>query len=97
MMVFGTMASRFNDDGVTALYQALLPKLKEFGLKAGEGKLPIATTRHSTNQTPIVPPQRVRYLAEISETVHAYKKRAIEHAKLAREIQQLRETAAHAA
>ena len=24
MMVFGTMASRFNDDGVTALYQALL-------------------------------------------------------------------------
>ena len=35
----------------------------------------------------------MRYLAEISETVHAYKKRAIEHAKLAREIQQLRETA----
>ena len=93
MAVFGTMASRFNDDGVTALYQAILPKLKEFGLKAGEGKLPIAATRHSTNQTPIVPPQRVRYLAEISETVHAYKKRAIEHAKLAREIQQLRETA----
>ena len=91
-MVFGTMASRFNDDGVTALYQALLPKLKEFGLKVGEGKLPIADTRHSTNQTPIVPPQRVRYLAEISETVHAYKKRAVEHAKLAREIQQLRET-----
>ena len=93
MAVFGTMAARFNDDGVTALYQAILPKLKEFGLKAGEGKLPIAATRHSTNQTPIVPPQRVRYLAEISETVHAYKKRAIEHAKLAREIQQLRETA----
>ena len=93
MMVFGTMASRFNDDGVTALYQALLPKLKEFGLKTDEGKLPIAPTRHSTNQMPIVPPQRVRYLAEISETVHAYKKRAAEHAKLAREIQQLRETA----
>ena len=26
MPVFGTMASRFNDDGVTALYQALLPR-----------------------------------------------------------------------
>ncbi len=27
MPVFGTMASRFNDDGVTALYQAILPRL----------------------------------------------------------------------
>ena len=30
MPVFGTQASKFNDDGVTALYQALLPKLAEF-------------------------------------------------------------------
>ncbi|HLL17360.1 MAG TPA: cobalamin-dependent protein, partial [Rubrivivax sp.] len=29
MPVFGTMASRFNDDGVTALYQALLPRLQQ--------------------------------------------------------------------
>ena len=28
MPVFGTMASRFNDDGVTALYQALQPRLR---------------------------------------------------------------------
>ncbi len=40
MLVFGTMAARFNDDGVTALYQAILPKLKELGLKAGDGTLP---------------------------------------------------------
>ena len=33
MPVFGTMASRFNDDGVTALYQAIVPRLKEHGLK----------------------------------------------------------------
>jgi methylmalonyl-CoA mutase len=33
MPVFGTMASRFNDDGVTALYQALAPRLQEHGLK----------------------------------------------------------------
>ena len=32
MPVFGTMASRFNDDGVTALYQALLPRLKSLGM-----------------------------------------------------------------
>ena len=32
MPVFGTMAARFNDDGVTALYQAVLAKLKDLGL-----------------------------------------------------------------
>jgi methylmalonyl-CoA mutase len=92
MPVFGTMAARFNDDGVTALYQALLPKLAEFGLKAKAGTLPRVATRFSTNQTPIVPPARVRYLAEISETVRAYKKRAREQARIARERQQLRAT-----
>ena len=93
MPVFGTMASRFNDDGVTALYQALLPRLQEHGLKTGDSVLPKVATRYSTNQTPIVPPQRTRYLAEISDTVRGYKKRAHEQAKLAREIQQLRESA----
>ena len=39
MPVFGTMASRFNDDGVTALYQALKPRLAALGLKLGEGTL----------------------------------------------------------
>ena len=90
MLVFGTMAARFNDDGVTALYQAILPKLKELGLTAGEGTLPRAETRHSTHQTPIVPPQRTRYLAEIAETVRSYKLNAVNQARLAREAQQLR-------
>ncbi len=61
-------------------------------MKTGDSILPKVTTRHSTNQTPIVPPQRTRYLAEISDTVRGYKKRAHEQAKLAREIQQLRES-----
>ena len=46
MLVFGTQAARFNDDGVTALYHALLKHLREHGLqiqgydKRG-GKLPL--------------------------------------------------------
>ena len=40
----------------------------------------------------IVPPQRSRYLAEIADTVRGYKQQAVEHSRLAREIQQLRET-----
>ncbi len=95
MPVFGTMAARFNDDGVTALYQALKPRLAALGvkLKDGVGLLPIAHVRHSTNQTPVVPAARTRYLAEVSDSVRAYKRRARAQASLAREIQQLRATA----
>jgi len=93
MPVFGTMAARFNDDGVTALYQALKPRLAELGLKVTEGTLPQVTVRHSTNQTPVLPAARTRYLAEISDTVRGYKARARQQAQLAREIQQLTESA----
>jgi methylmalonyl-CoA mutase len=97
MPVFGTMAARFNDDGVTALYQALLPRLQELGLKAaapGAGRLPKVSTRHSTHQVPIVPPPRVRYLAEIAECVRGYKRHARQQARLAHERQALRTTRA---
>jgi methylmalonyl-CoA mutase len=93
MPVFGTMAARFNDDGVTALYQALKPRLQELGVALQDGRLPQSGVRHSTNQTPIIPAARTRYLAEISDTVRGYKKHAREQAKLAREIQQLQEAA----
>jgi isobutyryl-CoA mutase len=95
MPVFGTMAARFNDDGVTALYQALKVRLQALGLAVSPGTLPhVPGVRHSTNQTPVVPAARTRYLAEISDTVRGYKKRAREQAHLAREIQQLNATAA---
>jgi methylmalonyl-CoA mutase len=93
MPVFGTMAARFNDDGVTALYQALLARLAALGLSVQPSRLPQVAVRHSTNQTPVVPAARTRYLAEISDTVRGYKGRARSHARLAREIQQLRESA----
>ena len=96
MPVFGTMASRFNDDGVTALYQALKPRLVQAGLKLAnreQARLPTVTTRHSTHQVPIVPGARVRYLAEIADAVRGYKRNAREQAALAREIQQLRAAA----
>jgi methylmalonyl-CoA mutase len=93
MPVFGTMASRFNDDGVTALYQAMLPRLKELGLHTRESRLPKVDTRHSTHQVPIVPGARVRYPAEIADTVRGYKQHSREQARVARQAQQLRESA----
>ena len=94
MPVFGTMASRFNDDGVTALYQAMAPRLAALGLSLTDGALPRVDVRHSSNQAPIVAAARVRYLAEIAQTVRGYKQQAQTQGELARQAQQLRAAAA---
>ncbi len=90
MPVFGTMAARFNDDGVTALYQAMFPKLVEKGLKAKLGALPVVTTKASSHGRAIVPAERTRYLAEIADTVRDYHKHIEQQAKVARERQSLK-------
>ena len=98
MPVYGTQASRFNDDGVTGLYLALKQMLSDksaaFASKAGPGTLGDinAATRFSSQANAIVPAARTRYLAEISETVRDYKARARSNADLAREVQHLRES-----
>jgi methylmalonyl-CoA mutase len=92
MPVYGTQASRFNDDGVTALYLGLLPALAEFGLKTETPKLPTPAAKYSSGKNVIVPPARNRYLAEIADTVRGYHRNACRQVKLARERQQLTET-----
>src|SRR6266545_2548218 len=89
MPVYGTIASRFNDDGVTALYQGILPALIEHGLKAKPGALPAVKARTSSGKNAIVSPARNRYLAEIAETLRGYHARAGEQSGIARERQQL--------
>ena len=42
--------------------------------KAAPERSPVAATRHSTHQVPIVPGARARYLAEIADTVRGYKR-----------------------
>ncbi len=90
MPVFGTMAARFNDDGVTSLYQAIASKLHALGLKLKKGRLPLVSVRQSSNQRAIVPAQRVRYLAEIAEAVRSYHRHTAEQAEIARQRQSLK-------
>ncbi|MCZ6803042.1 MAG: methylmalonyl-CoA mutase family protein [Proteobacteria bacterium] len=92
MPVYGTVASHFNDDGVTALYQQLLFQLNKKGLPEREGKLTRVTVKFSSEKTVIVPPKSQRYLAEIAETVRGYRKTAEEQSRIARQRQQLQET-----
>jgi len=92
MPVYGTQASRFNDDGVTALYQGLLPKLIAHGLKAEASQLAPVAAKFSSGKNVIVPPARSRYLAEIADTLRGYHKFTRKQVVLARERQQLQES-----
>ncbi|TAN51517.1 MAG: methylmalonyl-CoA mutase, partial [Rhodospirillales bacterium] len=92
MPVFGTIASRFNDQGVTALYLDLRDLLNGKGAKFAQSRFAPVPGRCSETGTAIVPPQRSRYLAEISEAVRGYHQTVKEQSQLARELQQLHET-----
>jgi len=91
MPVFGTIAARFADPGVTALYAELTAQFAERGLGEWPSTAPEVVGRHSIPGDAIVPPQRVRYLAEIAETVRDYHRDIAEQSRIARERQQLRE------
>ncbi len=92
MPVFGTIASRFNDLGVTALYLELRSQLEGKGAKLPKTRFKTGGKRYSETGAAIVPPARTRYLAEIAETVRGYHKTVGEQSQLARELQQLNET-----
>ncbi len=96
MPVYGAIASRVNDDGVTALFHGLLKVLRDKGFADhldawGEPLLAPVPTRASSRASAVIPGKRTRYLAEIAETVRAYHDRVTRQSEAARERQRLRE------
>jgi methylmalonyl-CoA mutase len=91
MPVFGTIASKFNDDGVTALYLELLKVLQDKGDAhwMAETSFPATTVKASSSKTTVIPGERIRYLAEISESVRKYHSWVNEQALTAQQIWQL--------
>jgi methylmalonyl-CoA mutase len=94
MPVFGTIASKFNDDGVTALYQAILDGIDEKTGVRFDSSLPRPENHTSSSKTIIVPPERTRYLSEIAETVRAHHRRTGEQAEMVRRHWHLQQAAA---
>jgi methylmalonyl-CoA mutase len=94
MPVFGTIASKFNDDAVTALYHAIIDKVAEkTGVKFKAG-LPRPQIKTSSSKTIIIPPERTRYLSEIADTVRKYHEQTGEQAQNLRKVWHLKETLA---
>ncbi|MDJ0623738.1 MAG: methylmalonyl-CoA mutase family protein [Desulfocapsaceae bacterium] len=70
--VFGTIASKFNDDGVTALYHAIIEELNAKTSFKHEPTLAKPKGKVSSSKAIVIPAQRIRYLAEIADTIRNY-------------------------
>jgi methylmalonyl-CoA mutase len=89
MPVFGTIASHFNDQGVSTLYLALRDAIAEKGFPQTPASMHAEDPDNLDEPVVIVPPARQRYLSEIVETIRSYKSRANQQAHLVHELQQL--------
>jgi len=70
MPVFGTIASQFNDPGMNSLYKAIMDKVVEKTSAPLESTFEI--TREMSEKIFVIPPERTRYLSEISENNRSY-------------------------
>ncbi len=74
MPVFPTMAAQFNDPGVSALYLALLDRLRPHGFDRASTLFDAETLPElDPSELAVVPPARQRYLAEIADTCRTYR------------------------
>ncbi len=93
MPVFGTIASKFNDDGVTALYHAILDTIQSKTGIQYEPRIPRPETKTSSSKTIIIPPERIRYLSEIADTIRQYHQKTEEQSQALRTFWHLQATA----
>ena len=93
MPVFGTIASKFNDDGVTALYHAVMDAVADKTGVKFKTSLPRPNTRTSTSKTIIIPPERTRYLSEITDIIRDYHQETKAQAEAIRKAWHLKEAA----
>ncbi len=93
MPVYGTIASKFNDDGITAFYHGLLDVIAEKKQIRYESNLPRSGRKESSSKTIIIPGERTRYLAEIADTVRDYHKTTGLQARAVRDYWHVLETA----
>jgi methylmalonyl-CoA mutase len=72
MPVHGTIASQFNDPGMNSLYKVIMDKLVE--KTEADLKSTFEITKEMSEKIYVIPPERTRYLSEISENNRAYDK-----------------------
>ncbi|MBL0145727.1 MAG: methylmalonyl-CoA mutase family protein [Chitinophagaceae bacterium] len=84
--IIGTMASKFNDDGVNHLFEKLLLAI-ENKTNTVFGSYSFSTTAKVSQA--IIPSSRVRYLSEITATIRDYDNLVVEQSAIATKLYQL--------
>jgi len=87
MPVYGTIASQFNDPGVNEFYRNLMRIVSEKSGVKFDSKF--VKSNELSEKIYIIPPQRTRYLSEISETIRNYNNWAEQQADEAQKLQAL--------
>jgi len=81
MPVYGTIASQFNDPGTHSLYRAIMDQIASKTGQLADSNFGI--TEAMSEKIHIIPPQRTRYLSEISEMVRGYREEVEAQAEIA--------------
>jgi methylmalonyl-CoA mutase len=90
MPVFGTIASQFNDPGTNQLYKHIIDKIVE---KTGADlKSTFEITREMSEKIFVIPPNRTRYMSEISENNRNYDVWVNEQAEVAEKLYAIQKT-----
>ncbi|MGB0648112.1 MAG: methylmalonyl-CoA mutase family protein, partial [Bradymonadia bacterium] len=88
MPVFGCISSQFGDEGVDALFSRIVSELEDLRPNQWFGATP---SQKATNPPHVLPPNRVRYLSEISEKIRSYHQETEVYARRAAEWQAISE------
>ncbi|MEO0007035.1 MAG: hypothetical protein RJA20_1231 [Bacteroidota bacterium] len=94
MPVFGCIASQFNDPGVNQLYRRLMELLAA----KSDGNLNLPDSEAASGESEkiyIIPPNRTRYLSEISENNRKYDEKAQRQSEIARNLFALHQSVLH--
>jgi len=82
--VFATIASQFNDPGANTLYKKLMDIIVE---RTGANlKSSFTISDEMSEKIFIIPPQRTRYLSEISDIVRGYNRKADQQKDIAQQL-----------
>ncbi len=91
--VFGTIASQFNDPGTNALYRCLMDTLS--AKTETELKSDFALTGGLSEKIYVIPPNRTRYLSEISESNRSFDRWVDQQCELAEKMYGVRLSIEH--
>lgn len=84
MPVYGTIASQFNDPGMNRLYMAIMQVLKQKTEASLDSQFHV--TMEKSEKTYVIPPNRTRYLSEISENNRSYDSRVQQQVEVAQNL-----------